>query len=353
MRPNGQKKVDFMVMEFNSNLYYYDDEGNIYPNRTEAIKSKKPCKFYYYDKEFAQKDWSKVSDLPLQELYRQRAQQIRDQYDHVVICYSGGIDSTQVLESFYYNNIHIDEILVVGALSQDSYKGSDENHNGELYKNVFPTLNSMHLPKTKISVTDYTQWFNDPNNFTLLKEYGPHYYEHIGIRTSLHNLFWYDLDSLLNHKKKTAYVFGKDKPVFGFDELLNKWYTNFVDISFADYGNRYDFSYGKRVNFYTEPDAIDIMLKQYQICIENYITHGADNFYVNDLVYDVKNPLVYKSRKSSSLFLSARDVYIGKHKGTEIYNLYAQMLSKITKEQSMNFNDRKIFVSKRHYIDRV
>ena len=46
----------------------------------------------------------------LQELYRQRAQQLRDHYDYIILMYSGGADSTNVLNSFIKNDILIDEV---------------------------------------------------------------------------------------------------------------------------------------------------------------------------------------------------------------------------------------------------
>lgn len=358
------KKKDFMAMEFNSNIYYYDNEGKIYYTRLDAIESKKPCYFYYYDKEFSTKNWALRPQESLKELYRKRAQQIRDQYEHVVICYSGGIDSTQVLETFYYNNIHIDEILVVGAFSQDSYEGSDENHNGDIYHNVFPTLKKMHLPNTKISVQDYTLHFNDPTNFTLIKKYGTEFFRHIGMRTSVHNLFWYDLDKFLGHKKHTAYVMGKDKPILKYDDELSKWYVSFQDISFTDYSNRYDYSVGKRVSFYSEPDAFELMLKQcYSVKAmeEEYrnINVEARHNIINDdylervktVVYDLKNPLKYQSKKSNSLFLSARDMYIVNKKNSDIYNIYAFAVREIAKTvPSLMFRERGIFSTQRYYL---
>ena len=348
------------MMEYNSNIYYYDDDNNVYPTRHEALESKKNCHFYYYDKEFDKKNWSREPIESLKELYRRRAQQIRDDYEHVVVCYSGGIDSTQVLETFYYNNIHIDEILVVGAFSQDSSPGSDENHNGDIYHNVFPTLKSLHLPTTKISVMDYSLFFNDPTNFSLIKKYGTEYYKHIGMRTSLHNLFWYDLDKFLGHNKKTAYVMGKDKPILRHDG--NGWYASFQDISFLDYGGRFNYDNGNRVCFYSSPEAFELLLKQHYVMrrnelegrnlglIGNYI--GEQEYLKRtDVVYDIKNPLVYQSKKSNSLYLSARDMFIINKKDSDIYKIYATGMRKMLKDyETIHFNERKVYSSKKYYL---
>ena len=47
-------------------------------------------------------------NISLGELYRQRAQQIRDTYDYVILSYSGGSDSDTILKAFVDNNILLD-----------------------------------------------------------------------------------------------------------------------------------------------------------------------------------------------------------------------------------------------------
>lgn len=342
-------------------IFYYD-KSNVYLNRLDAVRSNNPCSFYYHDDVFASLDWSKEPTESLSEVYRQRAQQIRDDYDHVVICYSGGIDSTNILETFYYNNIHIDEILVVGAISQDSVSGSDENHNGDLYHNVFPTLNSMDLSRTKISIVDYTTYFRDVNNFSLVKQYGHEFVEHIGIRTSVHNLFWYDMDKFLSHSRKTAYVMGKEKPILKYNGLVGKYYAAFHDISYTDYGNRYEYGDGRRINFYSEPGAFKVMLKQYYMIKERHQymlskpdKEGVDIFgsYIENIkgiIYNLRNPLVHRSLKSKSTYLSARDMFMVNSTGSEIYNLYAAGIRKIN-DSNVDVAKKVVFESRAYYLD--
>ena len=162
--------------------FYYDSEMNIYETLADAVSSKKECWFYFHDDVFSKVNWKVEPLLSLDELYRIRAQYIRDKYPYLVLCYSGGTDSTAMLETFYYNNIHIDEILIVGALSQDSHEGTNENHNGDLYHNAFPLLNKLSLPNTKITVADYSKWFRDSmiEDFTVVRRFGDDWAKHIG-----------------------------------------------------------------------------------------------------------------------------------------------------------------------------
>lgn len=346
-------------------IYYYDDAGNIYPTKNDALKSNKNCQFYYRDNEYELIDWSKEPKESLQELYKQRALQIRDEHDYVVICYSGGIDSSQVLESFYYNNIHIDEILVVGALSQDSQKYSDENHNGDLYYNAFPLLNKLNLPNTKISIIDYTDIFRDPLKFTLLKKFGPEYVNHIGSRTSVHNLFWYDMDKFLSHNKgNIAYVMGKDKPLVRYDGKIGKYYFVLNDMPFTDYGNRYEYNFGKRINFYSDPEAFKIILKQCFLIQQFEIKKqfklnsscfdatfkDSDSYVENikNIIYNLKHPLNYETKKSKTPFLSKRDMFMLNKQNSKIFEYYINGL-KILNKDIINQNPKRSLINTKRY----
>jgi hypothetical protein len=355
-------------MLINPNIFYYDNDKNFYANRVDAERSKKDCFFYYYDREFVKVDWTTEPTTSLSELYRQRAQQIRDSYEYVILCYSGGIDSTVMLETFYYNNIHIDEILTVGALSQDTEKGTDDNHNGDLYHNVFPTLNDMHLPNTKITVADYTEHFRDFNKFSLVQKYDTDYVKHIGAFTSVTHLWWHDLRRFIGtNEKKTAVVFGTDKPRMSIlDPLALKVYTDFTDIAVSDYGCNYLDQNFERVNFYTHPDAQEIMRKQLHICMNFYYGFlGEDRGNIKafnkhtlfcknyeqiivKLIYpDVKHPLKHFSQKSQSTGFSNRDRFMLNKTDSDLFKFYIESNRQLTTDL---LEGKRHFLSRRYYI---
>lgn len=62
---------------------------------------------------FKTRDWSKEPEQTLKQLYVERCQQLRDKYDYLILSYSGGADSHEILYTFLDNNIFIDEIQVV------------------------------------------------------------------------------------------------------------------------------------------------------------------------------------------------------------------------------------------------
>ena len=63
--------------------------------------------------------------LGLRDIYRLRAQQLRDNYDYLILAYSGGADSDNILKTFVNNKIHLDEVIVEQPfllLEQNDYK---------------------------------------------------------------------------------------------------------------------------------------------------------------------------------------------------------------------------------------
>jgi hypothetical protein len=316
--------------------HYYDDLGGTYRNKFDAIKSGRQVKLYFYDKEFQSANWKLEPQENLSELYKQRAQQLRDKYDYIVLAYSGGIDSTNMLESFYYNNIHIDEIIMVGAFSQDSEKGVDENHNGEIYKNCFPLLNTLNLKNTKITTYDYTKSFDQLS--TLASDAAR--YNKITSWYSPHHWWWHDIDRL--YKKngvKIGLVFGTDKPSYTrMPVITSKAFMMFSNLTISQLGNsnvldetRDDF---RKEFFYWSPEMPQILIKQlhmidkfyvHNVIVEKNITYQnfVNSYFpiVERIIYNLRNPLNFVSQKSNNI-LSRRDAYILKHKNSDIYKTY-------------------------------
>lgn len=338
------------------NIFYYDDNLNVYTNQLDAIASTKHCWLYFHDKEMALVDWKTEPSQSLETLYKSRAEYIRDTNKYIILCYSGGHDSTNILETFYYNNIHIDEILVVGALSQDSYEGSDENHNGELYRNVFPTLNKLNLSNTKITIADYTKWFDNPNNFSTIQLYGNEWTKHVGGFKSVHTLFWRDLKKFIGHEnsKQTAYIMGTDKVNLCYKTNQSS-FVRFNDLSFFDYGTNYEDENFKRINFYTDihSTSTDITRKQAHVVNRYYklnMNLGLSHTnLINKLLYSLRNPLVYMSPKSIYTSISARDMFMLNAKNSDMYNMFAEGIKTISKHASAK--EKYSFWTRPYYIE--
>jgi hypothetical protein len=336
-------------------IFWYDDEKNIYKTHIDALISGKNCFLYYNDTLYNTVDWKTEPSLSLDELYKLRAQEIRDSYEKVILCLSGGIDSRNVLESFYYNNIHIDEILSVGAFSQDKYFGSDENNNKEIYVNVKQLLNNMNLPETKKTFIDYTEHYKDPFVFNTLKHKEDYWYTELGCWKSFHNLFWKDLKKYVIHdNKKTCFVMGTGKTqvnVYG-----SHPFVMFNDADITDYGFNYQDENLHRENFYWGNTHISaeiikkqafVMLKVYQnIPQKNSFTSNYEKIY-NKIVYNLRNPLEMPTKKSKSFLLSIRDEFMKRKTDSEMYKYYTEGLKKMAKDVGLS---HKIHTTKRYYL---
>lgn len=336
-------------------MHFYDDAGIIYPTHIDAIRSFKKCKFYYNDAFYDSLDWKTPSALSLDELYKLRAEEIRSKYDYVVLCLSGGVDSRNVLESFLKNNILIDEILCVGAYSQDEYSGSTENNNDEIFYNVKPLLNKLSLPNTKITYFDYSTLFDDIKNFSLLTAFGNDWSYKLPFFKSFHHFFWYDLNKHLNisDSKKACYVMGTGKTLLNLQN--SKPYVNFRESDVMDYGARYQIGNLYRENFYfgNTPISGEIVKKQAHILWELYNTSNKEQFFKDyftfypKILYNLQNPLIRPTRKSTMPFLSHRDGFMKRKANSEIYKIWYEGVYKISNDISLSYQTH---YSKPYYI---
>jgi hypothetical protein len=118
---------------------------------------------------FGQVDWKTEPTEDLKELYRQRALQLREKYDYLILSYSGGSDSHNILQTFINNNIRLDEIITVWpveALSHIDADAKDFSFNNmwsEWKLAVLPRLEwlSVHRPEIKITIHDFSKNLKD------------------------------------------------------------------------------------------------------------------------------------------------------------------------------------------------
>jgi hypothetical protein len=97
-----------------------DDQGlyvvsnTAYFNRLEAVEkalsSEQKITFHWNDLFWASQDWTIPPAESLPDLYAQRVKDLREEYDYLILCYSGGADSWNILNTFDRTNTHLDEI---------------------------------------------------------------------------------------------------------------------------------------------------------------------------------------------------------------------------------------------------
>jgi hypothetical protein len=149
------------------NGYYQVGEKNyVYKINAleEATRTKQSIQWEFNNQVYKNHDWKKSLGIGLDTLYRIRAQQLRDRYNYLVLAFSGGGDSYNVLRSFLDNNIHLDEIICDWPLAQTerqliTAKTDPTNYISEwdlAIKPVLKQLSQTH-PNIKITVSDSLQ----------------------------------------------------------------------------------------------------------------------------------------------------------------------------------------------------
>lgn len=364
--------VEKYKSDFLNPFWYSDQHGRIYHSAAHAAYAKEKdknlnIKYHFFDDEFNSFDWKNDTNESTDDLFKERAQYIRDNYDYILLCFSGGVDSTKMLETFVYNNIFVDEILSVGAFSQDLHPESeeDENHNNDIYINVKNVLADLPIHKnTKVTYYDYSPLFTNPNQFTLIQKYGPEWIDWTGSYRSPHNLFWYDLKKFIPipPDKKVAMLMGTDKIRWFWDEDSNKSYITYTDIHVSDYGNNYFDEHFIRENFYIYPHITSMKMMRRAGHILKNIYYGliAENkwneahamkdqkqtkVYVNAYLAPKHLP-IWKSKKSYTTALSSRDQFMFRKQNSDIGNFFREGIRLFQSKGGTVRNKYPFFVDK-------
>lgn len=309
------------------NNYQYNHKGvyrvgdKNYTNKLEAflelnrIGGNHNVHWNYHDEIFGRALWSHEPPVGIEELYRQRALQLRENYDHLVLFYSGGADSHTILEAFVKNNIHLDEVFVFGAFKAEqgslSRLGLDRTpgyYTREYHLIIEPILKELQKThKFKITVWDWTDKIietvdNNPDWFWTV---GTRFAPDAIPRQYMHEVFRHN-DRFEEKGKRTAFIFGVDKPrLFRDDQNV---YLAFIDLMLTTgVGNTADINGKDWENdeyFYWTPNMPEIPIKQAHL-IYNYLkrtnklhtlTHinNRGAFHATDY-YQMIHPIIYPS----------------------------------------------------------
>ena len=200
----------------------------------------------------------------LLDLYVQRVHQLRNKYDHLVLMYSGGADSHNILKCFEYADVKLDEIV---SFVDSSYKSKDSKVSSEIYQVAIPEVKQYQekYPECKYRLLEIrdvqTKLFNDPEfKFDLYKDlayqitpvsilhnHGLHYIQE-----------YHDMNAA---GKRVGVIQGIEKPRL--ECVDNRWSFYFNDWSswfgqkhyFRDFATYDEF-------FYWTPELPEIPIKQ-------------------------------------------------------------------------------------------
>jgi hypothetical protein len=263
-------------------LGYYLVGWKKFYNKTLALMESKQTgydvKWSFNDDVYGKINWAEPIETPLFEMYKQRAQQLRDNYDYLMLHFSGGADSAVILKTFVENNIFIDEIVMqipdpIRHHRYDSKDTSQANYYAEIEFSAIPYLNKLKNkinPNTKITYQD----FSKPGLELLEKDY---WLESVSLCTNItiSSLFRQITQSKDKHilelndtGKSIAQILGIDKPLVYYDG--SDYYSYFTDTSTYHYVSPVDFSNAdlfkkyKTEFFFWTRDMPEIVVKQAQ-----------------------------------------------------------------------------------------
>ena len=195
-------------------------------------KTKLPINWNFNDNVFGSFNWAFEPKESLDFYYAKRVKQLRDQYDYLILMFSGGPDSSSILNAFVEYNVFIDEICQYHNLSAEN-DNKKAWLNEEVFYNSAPRTqqlidtnpvykNTLHrliditaLQQDILKIHDYkfdiwykTNGYHSPNNLarTHMREQ-PEYRK------------------IIDSGKKVCFIWGVDKPNVSSDDQGNYWLT--------------------------------------------------------------------------------------------------------------------------------
>lgn len=103
----------------NASNGYWSVGEEVFFSKTEALikahSTRQRVKFHFNDHIYNTAKWGVEPQESIQQLYLQRALELRDKYDYLIILYSAGSDSTNMIKTFIDNNIKIDHVVSWGC----------------------------------------------------------------------------------------------------------------------------------------------------------------------------------------------------------------------------------------------
>lgn len=259
------------LSQYSDQGYYIVDEKNFLYKYNALLHSKqkqKPVAWNFNDAVFSSVNWKKRSNRTLLETYKLRAEQIRDRYDYIIISFSGGVDSTTMLESFLDNNIMPDEIwcdwpvlLTEKSRASISYDIHHDNFHSEFFLNTLPKLKSISkkYPNIKIHLSDEFSkvQIEDYEDTSYIFSVPMHMHGTSRIRYIYNYIHKLTQDT----NKKVALVVGCDKPNI-FINKDNQVGMLFLDNAVTHKSDLTDYTSRFIEFFYWSPDLPQLVVDQ-------------------------------------------------------------------------------------------
>jgi hypothetical protein len=186
---------------------------------------------------FSYSDWSLEPIESLEQLYAERAKQLRDKYSYLILSVSGGSDSMNMLRAFLDNGLPVDEVVTwypVAAIEKlistfDHDKKNPYNVMFEYITAFLPQMTeiSKRHPSMKVTVLDHTD-----HALTIIGGANAHKFDMAGLTMGPGTA---GPLSLVGYQRKlgkpnSAIITGIDKPRVIYCPKTKRFATYFLDF---------------------------------------------------------------------------------------------------------------------------
>jgi hypothetical protein len=261
----------------------------------------------FNDEAFSKYDWTQEPKTNLLELYADRAQRLRQQYDYIILMYSGGADSETVLQSFLDNDIKLDE--VASFVNLEATHSTRHYLNFEIYFNAIQRITELkqkhhwlHHRIVDISQLQLDFFEHGANKFDWIFRTNTFYNSNVIAKENL-GLKVPDWANLIHQGKKVCILWGQDKPRVFHDGKFGIRFLDMINGPTVN-GMKPNAAYTDEL-FFWSPDNAELLCKQAHL-LKNYLNENLWNsIYVSANTLD----LAYKTVADKKYGLSNEGVH--------------------------------------------
>jgi hypothetical protein len=304
-------------------------------------------------------------NISLKELYCQRAQQIRDTYDYVILSYSGGSDSDTILKAFVDNNILLDEVnyfypktLVDKSNYQLDLSTDNTNMVSEYFLVVKPSLDQLAITNPEINIqiddiTDSLVYIDTQEDMTVTNV--PMHYSNMSRHIKLRD----KVAKLQDRYKKVCVIRGIDKLIPYISK--KKFGFTFVDNATAIKQEFSEF-------FFWTPDMPEIVTEQAHLVwdsireharpfvehnrtadpLTNWMHRGALDNMIKSIIYPEWDQTTHQVNKTSIMLGEAFGKFYSPYiRSQQALQSWASSFNSVIREWNpeLAFNDGKSYLS--------
>lgn len=222
---------------------YWGVNGLYFFNKAECLRyasmiKDTNVKYYFYDSVYRSLNWSIEPKENLKELYKRRAQYLRDKYDYLILSFSGGSDSTNILKTFIDNGIKLDEIYCEYPIEYVEKHINTFNHDRNNPDHIMfewetaakPTLIKLSKTNPEIKITAIS---GAKDSQSILENCEIHKHDRSGLVFNASSR-WTRLYETVRDRTKygsVGCISGVDKPRIAYNPTSGKFFSLYSDTN--------------------------------------------------------------------------------------------------------------------------